>query len=113
MCEKCVFNVGFCSWTGEFTKSVMDSPTLQNFPQGRSIGQLRPTHQNSLFIFSQCTHTHPHCPVPTSLDSVMTGNNSTINDAIDKWGPWPVDSTYQKRSTNTHSSCSNCRLMDY
>src|SRR5271155_4501614 len=54
------------------------------------------TYQNSLFIFSQCTHTHPHCPVPTSLDSVMTGNNSTINDAIDKWGPWPVDSTYQK-----------------
>src|SRR5271154_6003249 len=43
------------------------------FPTGRLIGQLRPTHtKNLLFIFPQCTHTHPHCPVPTSLDSVMT-----------------------------------------
>src|SRR5271154_4248339 len=31
---------------------------------------LRPTHRKSLFIFSQCTHTHPHCPL--SLDSLMT-----------------------------------------
>src|SRR5271154_4834077 len=75
MCEKCVFNVGFCSVDGRIYGSVMDSPTLQDFPH-RPIDwpASAHTHQKSLFIFSQCTHTHthPHCPVPTSLDSVMT-----------------------------------------
>src|SRR5271154_1955127 len=87
--QKCVKNVFLmwvsALWMGEFTSQSWIHPLFKISHTGRSIGQLRPTHtKNLLFIFSQCTHTHPHCPVPTSLDSVMTTIQQSM--MLYKWG---------------------------
>jgi hypothetical protein len=109
---KCAFNVGF-GQRGKFLqcgrenllKSVMVSPTLQDFPH-RPIDW--PGHTQKIFVYFFSVHTHTHTHRAQVATRWWQQFNNQTNGDHSQW------LQHIRKVHNLHScSCSNCRLMDY
>ena len=111
MCEKCVFNVGFGSVGRENLQVSHGFTHSSRFPT--QADRLAP-HTPKIFVYFFPVHAHTHthiaqCPLVSTRWWQQFNNQGCYR----QMGTMASGFNILKRSTNTHSSYSNCRLMDY